>query len=194
MTSSMELSRVVDFPAAREGGRDFLAEMSELISEATAGGEWVPAVVAAELRGRLARTDPELLAGWLDTLAVQFLTEVITTRERSIRATARSRAGARTFGSAVKAGDVELVGSFAVTYVVGADNSRRRVADMTGDDHRFVAGGYRETEARARMLAAFHEQVARKAGDRCTAEVMSEAEYDLLYRSIVGVRAGVDAA
>ncbi|MEV2277814.1 hypothetical protein AB0I72_19740 [Nocardiopsis sp. NPDC049922] len=163
--------------------RDYTAEMTALVEARTSGSGWVPAVVAAQLVDHLRDADPGLLAGWLQEMAPHLLTDMITTRERSIRATSRRRAGAHAFAAA--AGDEERLRSFAVTYAVDGQNTRRRVADMTGDDHRFVADSYAESANRARMLSTFHEVVARKVGRRRTADVMSEAEYDRLLRSLV---------
>jgi hypothetical protein len=165
--------------------RDYTSEMTALVETRTQGSGWVPAVVAAQLVGHLQTADPDLLAGWLQTMAPHLLTDMITTRERSIRATSRRRAGAVAFADAAAAGDAERLRSFAVTYAVDAENTRRRVADMTGSDHRFVADSYAASATKARMLATFHEAVARKVGRRRTAEVMSEAAYDRLLRSIV---------
>lgn len=173
--------------------RDYPAEMTALIEEATTGSDWVPALVAEKLIDRLKADDPDLLNGWLHTLAPQLLTDAISTRERSARTTARRRAGARAFEAARQAaesGNADALtvfsGSFAVTFVISDDDTRRRVADMTGADHKFVAAGYAREANTAKMLAAFHRAVAKKAGPKRTAEVMSEAEYDALYRSITG--------
>ncbi|MET9081387.1 hypothetical protein ABZX77_05700 [Streptomyces sp. NPDC004237] len=155
---------------------------------ATEGSDWVPAVVAASICEQLASDDPELLDGWLRAIAVQALTEQITVRERSIRTATRARASARAFAAAAESGDVQKLRAFSVTFCVDEANTRRRVADMTGTDHRFVAADYAEKANTAKMLAAFHLAVAKKVGDRRTADVMSEPEYDRLYRSIVGTQ------
>lgn len=174
--------------------RDFIGEMAALIEQATQGSDWVPAIVAVSIRDLLAAEDPELLDGWLHAMAAQTLTEQIILRERSNRTASRARAGARAFAAAAQSGDVELLRAFAVTHAVDEANTRRRVADMTGMDHRFVAGRYAESANTYRMLAAFHQAVAKKVGERRTADVMSEPEYDRLYRSILGTQAEDTAA
>lgn len=177
--------------------RDYVAEMTALIEDATQGSDWVPALVAEKLIDRLTHDDPDLLNGWLHTLASQLLTDAISMRERSIRTVTRRRASSRAFGKAAEAaeaGDTTELGSFAVTYAIDEANTRRRVADMTGTDHRFVATDYTRKAKRSQMLAAFHRAVAKKCGSKRTAEVMSEAEYDRLYQSITGTAPENDAA
>lgn len=169
--------------------RDYPAEMTALIEESTQGSDWVPALVAEKLIDRLKTDDPDLLNGWLHTLAPQLLTDAISTRERSVRTVTRRRATSRAFATAAESGDPIELGSFAVTFVIDETDTRRRVADMTGTDHRFVATGYAASAKRARMLGAFHQAVAKKVGKQRTAEVMSEAEYDRLFRSITGADA-----
>lgn len=176
--------------------RDYPAEMTALIEESTQGSDWVPALVAEKLIDRLKADDPDLLNGWLHTLAPQLLTDAISMRERSIRTVTRRRASARAFGKASEAaesGDLTEIGSFAVTYAIDDDNTRRRVADMSGADHQFVASDYTRKAKRSQMLAAFHRAVAKKVGKKRTADVMSEDEYDRLYRSITGTAPENDA-
>jgi hypothetical protein len=164
--------------------RDFVTEMDALIEGATQGSDWVPAIVAAKV---IASADPALLDGWLHVMAVDVLTSVITRRERSTRSTARTRAGSRAFAEAraeSEAGEPAALSSFAVTYAVDDKNMRRRVADMRGSDHLFVAANYEKDAKPLLLLAAFHQAVAKKVGRKRTCDVFSEAEYDRLYRSI----------
>lgn len=174
--------------------RDFLGEMDALIDAMTQGSDWVPAVVAAKLAESV---EPALLDGWLREMAVALLTSVISRRERSTRAAARTRAGSRAFAAAAPAlesGDPETLSSFAVTYAIDDDNTRRRVADMTGPDHLFVAADYEKDAKPLLMLAAFHKAVAKKVGSKRTSDVFSEAKYDQLFRSITGKPATAEAA
>jgi len=188
--------------------RDCIAEMDALIESETGGSDWVPAIVATKI---IASADPELLNGWLHVMAPSTLAAVIRQRERSTRSTARARASSRAFAAASAAADevisvsapaanassgdvsapsarkaaiARALGSFSVTYAIDEKGARRRVADMTGADHRFVAADYEKDAKPLMLLAAFHQQVARKVGRKRTSEVFSETEYDRLYRSI----------
>ena len=168
--------------------RDYIAEMSTLIEQATEGSDWIAAVVAAKLRARLAETDPDLLDGWLHAMAERMLTEVIGLHVRSERAKARSRAGSRAFREASDAaedGDDSAIGLFAVLHVVDEKNTQKRAADMTGPEHLYVAEEtYQRTANEALMMAAFHRAVAKKVGKRKTADVLTEQQYEQMYRSI----------
>lgn len=172
--------------------RDYSAEMDAKIAEATSGDGWIVGIVAAKLHAQLLESDHDLLDGWLSEHAVPILSDYIGQRERSIRARSRLRAKPRQFAAAAsdadQSGDYsDLPGMFAATYPVDADDLRKRVADMTGADHKYVAETvYQPLAEKNKLLAAFHRAVAKKVGNRKTAEVYSEAEYEQMFRSIVG--------
>jgi hypothetical protein len=170
--------------------RDYLAEMDARIAAATEGSGWVAAIVAEKLHAELLETDPDLLDGWLRATAADTLRLAIGMRSRNQRLIARRRAGARAFseaaGEAEQTGDTApLIGLFTVDYVVDAENTRKRAADMTGPEHLFVAENtYQRSANQALMLAAFHRAVAAKVGDQRTSDVFSPEQYERLYLSI----------
>lgn len=170
--------------------RDYLSEMGEAIEKAVPDGDYVAPIVAADLVERLREEDPELLSGWLDLRAAVFLADVIARRSNSKRQAARVGAPRSAFGEAALSfgageGDPSALVAFTTEYVVNSENVRRKVADMTGADHRFVASGYADQKATAALLEKFHLAVARKVGDgRRTSDVISEEQYARLYRSI----------
>jgi hypothetical protein len=168
--------------------RDYLADMTAAIEAAVPEGEYVAALVAADLVEKLRVEDPELLAGWLDLRAAVVLADVIARRSNSKRQAARAAAPRTAFQEAARTFEVErdplVMSPFATHYVVDGENLRRRVADMTGADHEFVASGYADTKTTAALLEKFHRAVAKKVGDRRTSDVMSEEQYARMYRSI----------
>lgn len=170
--------------------RDYIAEMNAAITEALGDGDIVAPIIAEKLHAHLLENDPDLLQGWLLAGAVHFLTRAIGDRDRRERTAARTRGEARRFRAASNAaefGDGEALSMFAtVRYVVDDAETRRVLGEMTGADHLFVADGYRESAAKARMLEAFHRAVAKKVGKRKTCDVFTEPEYQKLYDSITG--------
>jgi hypothetical protein len=170
--------------------RDYIADMSAAIEDAIPEGDYAAPLVAAELVEKLRATDPGLLSGWLDLRAAVFLADTIARRSNSKRQAARVGGPRRAFAEAAQRfteqTDPAILAPFATEYVIDAENTRRRVADMTGPDHRFVAAGYAESKRTAALLEKFHVAVARKVGDRRTAEVISESEYLAMLRSITG--------
>lgn len=170
--------------------RDYLAEMGERIRAATTGSGWVAAIVAEKLHAGLLENDPDLLDGWLHAMAVQALRQEIGLRARVERTVTRRRAGARAFASAAgdagQSGDpAPLLGLFRVTHVIDPQNTRKRAADMTGEEHLFVAENtYQRSAHEALTLAAFHRAVGKKAGKRRTADVLTEEQYEAMYLSI----------
>ncbi|HEY9367594.1 hypothetical protein [Streptomyces sp.] len=169
--------------------RDYIAEMNAAIADAMGEGDIVAPVVAEKLLAGLQETDPDLLDGWLHASAAQFLTMAIGSSDRRERTLVRRRASSRRFAEVAESGDVAALSTFAVRLVVDGDNTRRPIGQMTGSDHRFVAGEYGRSAKTARMLQSFHLAVAKKVGKRKTVEVFSEEQYEQMYRSIVGPEA-----
>lgn len=177
--------------------RDYIVAMDARIAAATEGSGWVPAIVAAKLHAQLQEADPDLLDGWLHAMAVQVLRRVIGLRQHQERAAARRGAGARAFAGAARefsgsdpddaeAAAVRFMGMFRMSHEVDDKRTQKRVFDMTGPEHLFVAEHTYQREAnRQHMLAAFHRAVAKKIGKRRTEDVLTEEQYEAMYQSIV---------
>lgn len=144
-------------------------------------GDFVVGVIADKITAHLREHEPRAFREWLDEHAAIFVHERIRARLRSQRGTALHRGPGRRFAESVEAGEV---GHFAVTYVVDLEATRRRVRDMTGPDHLFVAQQYDGSARRELMLAAFHRVVAKRVGRRRTGDVLSEEQYDALLASV----------
>ncbi len=125
---------------------------------------------------------------WLDERAVFFTREAIRARVKSQRSAARRAAKPQAFAAAVAetviTGTTDALSPFLARYVVDDEHTQRLVRDMTGTDHLFVAASYERSGRRDLMEAAFHRAVAKAVGDRRTCDVMDEAQYDALRRSI----------
>lgn len=170
--------------------RNHDAEMMELIEKATEGGDFIAPMVAETLYEDLIQTDPDLITGWLKDHAVRILTQAIRDFDRRNRSKARHQAGALTFHeaseNAAESGDVTVMSVFQTRFVIDDRNTRRTVAEMTGTDHRFVAGRYTRESRRHLLLASFHEAVARKVGDRKTSDILTEDQYRTMLQSVIG--------
>lgn len=165
-----------------------MTTVDEVIEKFTPEGDFVPARVVEDAMQWLEENDPEALTEWMWSRRLPILKLHYQRKLQSQRTATQHRARARAFGEAVSSfdeGDVEPLSHFDVVHVVDGDDTRRRVGDMTGEDHFFVAETHRE-KAKPHLLAeAFHRQVARKVGDKRTADVMDEETYERLYVSIV---------
>lgn len=149
-------------------------------------GEFVPSIEADRLVAWARQEIPEVLQEWLDSNAVRFTAQTMNSMLRSERQIAIQRASARRFALAAESGDRETLGMFKLMYSVDENNTRRKVADMTGRDHVYVADRYAITGNRVLLLAEFHRAIARRVGENRTGDVMDEAEYERLVGSIVG--------
>jgi hypothetical protein len=172
-----------------DDSRDYIAEMNAVIEAAVPEGDYIAPILGAELAEKLKANDPELLAGWLWTRAQAELSDTFARRSNSLRQHARVMGPRRAFADAAeefeRTGDPRVLRTFQTEYVVNSGNLRRKVADMTGPDHRFVADSYGATAKSASMLAAFHRAVAKKVGDQRTADVFTQDQYDAMLRSLM---------
>lgn len=174
--------------------RDYIAEMDALIDTWAKPAHCVPGVAAERI---IETADPALLNGWLRQMAADFLATAIARRKRATAAASRAQSGPRAFEKArteaATRGNLAALGSFTMTYTVDGENTRRKVADMTGADHKFVAANCDQDARSIALLAEFHRQVAKRVGAERTSDVLSEKQYDQLYRSIVRPRAALEA-
>ncbi len=175
-------------------GRDFLGEMSDLIDAVLPDGDYVAPVVAHDLVEKLRANDTELLAGWLDVRAEVTMTAYISDRIKNRRQSSRESTARGVFGAAAErfatTGDgaalrhATAISPFDAEHVVNDGLLRRRVGEMTGPDHLFVAKEYADAKQTAALLESFHKAVAKKVGDRKTKDVFTEDQYMDMYRSI----------
>lgn len=151
---------------------------------------YVAAVEAERFRDWMVEHHPDVLQAWHQEHEVVWIRRAIGHRDHRDRQKARTRAKARQFHEATekveRAGDYEALDPFAVPYVVDDVRNRKRVADMTGADHKFVASRYEASARQDQMLAAFHLAVSKKVGSKRTADVLSVEQYEDMYRSITG--------
>lgn len=154
----------------------------------TAEGDFVAAVEAEKLIAAAQEKEPSALDEWLHLNAVGFATQALSQRIRHQRVSAQRNPEMRKFQAAIDAherGDDECISHFVTRYEIDDAHTRRRVADMTGADHNYVADRYNVTGKQALLLESFHRAIAKKVGKRRTADAINEDQYDALFRSIV---------
>lgn len=168
--------------------RDYRAEFHAFIDQRMPTGDYVLPVVAAELVTQLRKTDPQLLRGWLDSNAAQFVTQVLGDQARSQRGRQISEAPRSAFKTAAdrfSEGDEDALKQFDLHFVVSDDMLRRRLGDMTKADHLFVAGEHIKRSNAALFESAFHKAIARRIpAGKTTQDVLTEDEYLRLRSSI----------
>lgn len=145
--------------------RDYAGEMRQLIDQHTAEGGYIPGIVASELVAKLRATDPDLLAGWLDAQAEQFVREAIGRRDRSIRAHTRRVASAREFQAATEshqAGDDTALRKYLEIPFTVADGSRWALGKLTRDDLLYVQSDYQRRADENLFYAALLGAIAKK--------------------------------
>lgn len=163
-----------------ETERDHAAEMRAIITAETAGGAYIPALVAEHIVAKLRTTDPDLLAGWLDAGACQFVREAITARDRSTRGYARRTARAREFADAAQdnagGNGIPLSRYLDCPYEVSEDGTRKPLAALVHDELRYVASGYEGDVKAAKFEATFFRALARKVRTGTVADHFTEQQ------------------
>lgn len=149
--------------------RDYAGEMLKVIDEAIDGEPYRSRVIATRVVETLRATDRDLLNGWLDAQAEEFVWNLINTRDRSTRSHAAATSSSKVFGEmterVAKSGDTEeLTGWLAAPFPV-ADNQRKKLADLNYADLVYVADEYAARVQQNRMREIFLRQIAKKVGD-----------------------------
>ena len=161
----------------------------DLINEEVPDGDYRVSEVAMQVWERAINENPERLNAFLWDLARQMIGGELRGIQRSRRSTMYHRQRSWAFGNAaqqfVQTGDQTVFHPFEIRYAV-AGNVQRKVGDMRGDDHRYLAEKRRQSSFRDSLMSQFHLRVADVVGDRRTAEAMSEEQYTRLYQALVG--------
>jgi hypothetical protein len=160
--------------------------MHDIIRGAIPEGDFIPSVVAQKIATSLSEQEPGFLDVWLHEHAAYFITHMLTIWVRNNRRASIERAQHGIFRDAAERAQAGEGGVFAQLYVVSEERLRRRVGEMTGADHNFVAARYEGSAQRSALLAEFHRVVARKVKKRNTSSVMSEEQYEALLQNVLG--------
>lgn len=167
-----------------------MADIDALIDEAIREADEVFTVprMAAELVEQFLADNHDEFLVWLEDHAVAIVGEEIGHRiaRLSVGPKRPVQTKARRFAKDAANGPTAVGSWYERAYVIDSKQSRKRACDMTGADHRFVATNYVKSSNTARMLAAFHEAVAKRVKPaQRTSEVMDEATYLALRSSIL---------
>lgn len=167
--------------------RNYAADMRQVIDSETSHGPYTSAVVAAHIVEKLRATDVDLLNGWLQEQAVQFVRVAINERDHSRRAHARGTAGRSVFremADAAEAGDPTALGSWLATVFVIEDGSRVRLGEMREPELVWAAGEYDRRARDNQLQAAFLSALARKVGDDRVSDHFDDDQLSRLWNSI----------
>lgn len=169
--------------------RDFIGDMNAWISKFIVDEDYVAAEQASLLLDQLRSDDPDLLAGYLDAVALAILTQRLgQKRTARARAASRGKGAFRAALAAHEAGDDRPLSVFAEHLVVDGQRVSRAIGRMTREDHQYVASRQGARSKAAAMQEQFHNAIASKiAPGLTTADVISEDDYVVLYNSIVQV-------
>lgn len=169
--------------------RNFAVEMRAVMDAETGMGPYTSALVAEQIVEKLRATDPDLLQGWLDSQAVNFLRHAINLRDCSQRTHARATASRSVFRAAAEAaaeGDDAPLAQFLTTVHVLEDGTRVRLSEMRQPDLIYVADGHGKRAAESLLQEAFLRALAKKVGKGKVADHFDDTKLTDLWLSITG--------
>lgn len=155
------------------------SDLRYYINDYLPNGDFIIKEEAEKLLASLLEIDHDGVDLWMRALAIEALAALLREHQRDLRRDLRGQLIRDQIEEAVANG-----GAYEHSYRVDR-NLWRKVADMTGADHRHVADEYEAFGRRQILLAQFHRTVAKKIGERRTADVMSEEDYLRLQASIL---------
>lgn len=168
--------------------RDYATEMRKLI-DSEAVGTYIPGLVAAAIVEKLRVIDPNLLTGWLDAQAEQFLRMAINDRDRSQRTAARHSLKRSVFAADTKAAEAgepdRLVRWLDIRFTI-ADGNHAPLKDLTGTDLQYVSETYENRARENQLTAAFLTAIAKKIGTGRVSEHFTDEQLDLMWGSLGG--------
>lgn len=165
-----------------------MAEIRRLIENERGNHAGEPApIVAQRIVQFLLDRDPELLTGWLRSNAANFVRDTISQIDRSSRAYNRRIAERAQFGEQVTDGE-SAERWLNVNYVVDQHGGRLPLRRMQGRHLVYVALGYEQDEASAKLEAAFFRALAKKVQLGRVEDFYTEDDILRLRRSITGRR------
>lgn len=166
--------------------RDYAAEMRAVI-DAEAHGTYAPPVVAAHIVEKLRATDPDLLRGWLDEQAPNFIRHAINLRDCSTRThnrVASRRSVFRDAAEAFEGGDAGALTGFLDEVYPVEDGSKMPLREMRSPDLLFAADDYKARAQQNLMQEAFLRALARKVRNKRVGDVLDEDKVADMWRSL----------
>lgn len=170
--------------------RNYAAEIRAIVDAETSTGPYVSRIAATEIVAKLRASDPELLDGWLNAQAEQFVWQLINDRDRSHRAYVKATSNRSVFAANAaeyEAGDTAALAQWLSMPFAVADGSRKRLATMTAADLSYVSESYLTRAEENRMTAAFLRAVGRKVPAGGTvADVFTDEQLGKMWTSVTG--------
>ena len=158
-----------------------------IIDETLPAGPFVIRQQVPIIQAKLAGQYPQLYAAYCAELVQRDLAAHIGDRQRTNRRLDRYRMDKLDSSEKIKAAiDGGVFHPFEHTYCISKTNVWKPLGQCKRDDLAYIADSYERDETFARVhKALFRKLAAKVTGDRTLADVMTEAQYTNLYRTIV---------
>jgi hypothetical protein len=165
--------------------RDYCGDMRAVIDAATGDQDgYIAAVVALEIVEKLRVTDLELLQGWLDEQAVQFVREAIGARDRSIRSRGHRTARAREFNAAARKhrdGDDSALHEYLSFRFTLADDVRKPLGKLNHEDLLYVRDDYQHRANDNLFYVSVMDALAERVTEGVVEDHFTEAQLQNIF-------------
>ena len=162
------------------GDRDYVREMRSLIDARTdVPTGYVAIEVATLIVEELREADPDLLAGWLDAQAEQFIRASIAKRDHSLRSHHAATRASSVFGKAMNeaaAGNTTALHTYLAMPFTLAGDVRKPLGALNHDDLVFVRDEYDRRARENRMYVSVMAQLAEKVTTGVVADHFTEEQ------------------
>jgi hypothetical protein len=170
--------------------RNYASDMRAVIDAETGEGSYAAPIVAEHIVAKLRATDPELLNGWLQEQAVNFLRHAINLRDCSVRTHNRLTARRSVFREAREAlenGDPEPMRSnFLGEMYLTEDGTKVPLREMRKAELTYAADDFAARVRDNAMREAFLRALAKKVGKGKVSDHFDEDKLAAMWRSITG--------
>lgn len=174
--------------------RNYAKDMRTVIDEAISHGGYIRRQVSSEIVEKLRANDEDLLSGWLDEQAEDFVYLAIGGISRSKRSYVSKTRGRTAFAEAAEAFEAEQRGEtpegekrlrdfLGLPYIVG-DGTERALGTLTADDLTFVADGYEKRERDNAFWKTFMRTLAKKVGADTVADHYTNDQLAAMFDSL----------
>lgn len=172
--------------------RDYIQEMDNLIAalksvRTSRPAPYSPRSLANKVIRHCQDNDPDLLLGWLLLRAEDVMWQTIRDQDRSTRAHARTTSTRKAFGRAAQRaenGETQAIADWLNTPWSVGSGQTKLLRDMTADDLMSSAEYYTSQARRNEMQALFLEAIAKRVGDGIVAELYTNDELEMMWRSL----------
>lgn len=167
--------------------RDYSGEIRAIVDTYIRQSGYTPRGVARDIVNQLRRQDNELLKGWLDLHAEDFMWQLINDIDRARRSRIVSAAKNKTFREASDRylnGDPNAYESFLTMPLTVADGTRKPLGKLNRGDLEYVATFYDDRAKSHLIMRDLMVAISNRIGNDIVEDHYTHEQIEAIYHSI----------